>query len=320
MSTAIVKQAAGIPALAMDESQLITVLENSLYPGANTASIALVINYCRASQLDPMQKPVHIVPMWDSKAERMRDVIMPGIGLYRTQAARTGQCAGITEPEFGPDVTETIGGVEITYPAWCRVTVKRLLANGATAEFTAMERWKENYAVKAGKDKSIAPNKMWCKRPYGQLDKCAQAQALRKAFPELGAAPTADEMEGRSLDDFGATIDNATGEILKPAMPKATTTVQAYPQDAFEKNLPSWRKLINEGKKTADQIIAIVQTKGMLSAKQVAAIKASDSTAGSSAQTSNGGAGAAASNPEKWEPSADELAEIEARERAEGAQ
>ncbi len=207
-----------LPALAMDENTLIAVLENSLYPGANPTSIALVINYCQAAGLDPMQKPVHIVPMWDSKAQRTRDVVMPGVGLYRTQAARTGLYAGVTEPEFGPDTTETIGGVDITFPAWCRVSVRRQLPNGTIVDFTAVERWKENYAVAGGKEKSIAPNAMWKRRPYAQLAKCAEAQALRKAFPEMtGAQPTADEMEGRSLDEFeGATIDNATGEVKMP--------------------------------------------------------------------------------------------------------
>lgn len=215
-----------LPALAMNEAQLVTVLENSLYPGASPQSIALVINYCQAAGLDPMQKPCHIVPMWDSKAQRMRDVIMPGVGLYRTQAARTGQYAGVTEPEYGPDITEKIGGQEITYPAWCKVTVKRLLTNGAIVEFSATERWKENYAVKGGKEKSIAPNAMWTKRPYGQIAKCAEAQALRKAFPEMtGSQPTADEMEGKPLDYDANTIDGSTGEVIEkkptPSVAKA---------------------------------------------------------------------------------------------------
>lgn len=192
-------------ALALPEAELMQVLQSSLYPGASPASIKLVIGYCKAAGLDPMQKPVHIVPMWDNKASQMRDVVMPGVGLYRTQAARTG-CAGISEPEFGPNRTECIGGQEITFPEWCRVTVKRRQASGAVDEFTAREFWMENYAIKGGKEKSIAPNAMWTKRPFGQLAKCAEAQALRKAFPEIGSQPTAEEMEGKALhqDDMPA--------------------------------------------------------------------------------------------------------------------
>lgn len=185
--------------IALVEDQLIAVLESSIYPGASKDSISLAVSYCKATSLDVMQKPVHIVPMWDRKLGRMRDVIMPGIGLYRIQAARTGQFAGMTEPEFGPMVTEKIDGVKVEYPEYCRVTAKRILANGVIAEFSVIEYWIENYAIAGGKEKSIAPNAMWAKRPRGQLAKCAQAQALRLAFPELGAANTAEEMEGRSL-------------------------------------------------------------------------------------------------------------------------
>lgn len=243
---------------------LVHVLQNSLYPGAEIGSVQMVLNYCAAAGLDPMQKPVHIVPIWDGKAKRMRDVIMPGIGLYRTQAARSGNYAGVSEAEYGPDVTEKIGGVEVTYPVWCKVSVKRLLQNGQVAEFSATERWKENYAVKGGADKSIAPNSMWQKRPYAQLAKCAEAQALRKAFPEFGSAATADEMEGKE-------IDMGTAEIVQETKP---TELPAYQQEDFTANLPTWKKSIDDGRISADQVIARVSSKYRLSEEQKAAIRA----------------------------------------------
>lgn len=204
------------------QRELVEVLESSLYPGAKVQSIGLVLGYCKAAGLDPMLKPVHIVPMWDGKQGCMRDVVMPGIGLYRTQASRTGQFAGMGEPEFGPDITENIGGMTVTYPEWCRVTVQRALQSGIVASFTAREYWTENYAVKGGKEKSIAPNAMWARRPRGQIAKCAEAQALRKAFPELGSMPTADEMEGRALhpDDAPATKHMGAVEQVRPATPE----------------------------------------------------------------------------------------------------
>lgn len=143
-------QAAAIPALRMEENELISVLRESLYPGAEDNSIRMVLGYCKAASLDPMQKPVHIVPIWDGKASRMRDVVMPGIGLYRTQAARSGEYGGISDPEFGPDTTEKLGGVEVTYPLWCKITVCRIVGD-RLVQFSAIERWKENYAMKGGK-------------------------------------------------------------------------------------------------------------------------------------------------------------------------
>ena len=168
-----------IPALAMAEDELVDVLQSSVYPGAKLGSIKLVIGVCRASGKDPLKKPYHIVPMSVKTGRKkpngydeteMRDVIMPGINEYRTDAARTGQHAGTTEPEFGPDVTRKLNGTEITYPEWCRVSVTRRLATGELVTFTAKEFWLENYAT-AGRDNE-APNAMWKKRPYAQLAKC----------------------------------------------------------------------------------------------------------------------------------------------------
>ncbi|MFZ2125391.1 MAG: phage recombination protein Bet [Candidatus Saccharimonadales bacterium] len=247
------------------DTELIQVLQNSLYPGAQAVSVNLVINYCKAAGLDPMQKPVHIVPMsvkkGGTKDYEWRDVIMPGIGLYRIQAARSGAYAGMSEPEYGDDTSEVLSGTEITYPRWCKITIKRQMANGAIVEFSAKEFWKENYAT-AGKD-SVAPNAMWRKRPYAQLAKCTEAQALRKAFPEIGASPTAEEMEGNPLAYEGDTIDNSTGQIIE----KKEITLLPYPDADFQKNLPSWKAAISKGSKP-DAIIAKINTKGTLTDAQ----------------------------------------------------
>ena len=188
-----------------------SALKNSLYTGARDESIKMVLDYCKAAKLDPMQKPVHIVPMSVRNAVtgkyEYKDVVMPGVGLYRIQAARSNQYAGVSEPEFGEDVTCNLGGVEITYPKWCRVTVKKIV-NNTIVEFTAKEYWLENYASK--KDERT-PNTMWQKRPYGQIAKCAEAQALRKAFPEIvGQHPTAEEMEGKDITDLEIEVKNIT--------------------------------------------------------------------------------------------------------------
>lgn len=252
--------------LAMQErNELIRVLESSLYPGAKRESIELVLGYCQAAGLDPLQKPVHIVPMWDSKSGQMRDVVMPGINLYRIQASRSGECAGVSEPEFGDDVTANVGGQEITYPKWCRVTVKRMMPNGMIVDFTAKELWIENYAVKGGKEKSIAPNAMWTKRPYGQIAKCAEAQAFRKAFPELAGAYTADEMEGKDL--------NGERDITPQTDARTTADKKDYPQADFDLLLPKWREAIDTGRTSAEDMIIKIESKGRLTASQKDAIR-----------------------------------------------
>lgn len=252
----------------MSEGELMDVLQSSLYPGANPNSIRMVLGYCKASNLDPMQKPVHIVPVWDGKAKQMRDVTMPGIGLYRIQAARTGQLAGISEAEFGPMVTENMSGAQITYPEWARVVVKRLLPSGHVAEFEAREFWIENYAT-AGRD-TQAPNAMWKKRTRGQIAKCAEAQALRKGFPEVGNQPTAEEMEGKVMDMGHAEVAQPAGA---PAPAPATPTLAPWPDDKLQQRFPKYREWLAAGK-THDEIIDFAETKGTLSHAQIAQIHA----------------------------------------------
>ena len=243
---------------AMSETELIEVLQSSLYPGASLHSVKMVLGYCKASGLDPMRKPVHIVPMWDGKAKQMRDVVMPGIGLYRTDASRTDEHIGTEDPVFGPMVEYELSGTKVTVPEWCRVTVYRLKGDMKCA-FTATEYWIENYAT-AGKD-TLAPNTMWKKRYRGQLAKCAEAQALRKAFPEVGSQPTADEMEGKVIDMGAADV---VGAPPPPPAPPAT-----YPAAEFDKNLQAWAKAVASNKKTRDELLAMVQTKGVLTDDQL---------------------------------------------------
>jgi hypothetical protein len=160
--------------------------------------------------------------------------------------------------------TENLGGVAIEFPEWCRVTVQRQLDTGTIAEFTAEERWIENYAT-AGRD-SAAPNAMWRKRPRGQLRKCAEAQALRMAFPELvGAAPTAEEMEGRE-------IDATAGEAPPPAQAQLAAR-ETYPEDRFAAQLTQWAELVTSGRKTVNEILSAIGSRYELTNEQRHAIE-----------------------------------------------
>lgn len=198
----------------IDESTW-NALTSSVYPGCKSDSILMAIDYCRARQFDILLKPVHIVPMQVKQGRDYvwRDVVMPGIGLYRIQADRSGTYAGADEPEFGPDITRTFkdgsGDVEVTFPQWCKMTVYKLV-NGQRVAFTSKEYWLENYAT-AGKG-ATAPNAMWKKRPYAQLSKCVEAQCLRKAWPEIGNEATADEMHGKVIE-----LDAAEVEVTRQA-------------------------------------------------------------------------------------------------------
>lgn len=255
----------------IDESTW-NALCSTLYPGARADSIMMAIDYCRARRLDIMLKPVHLVPMQVKDAQtgrkEWRDVPMPGIGLYRIQADRSGNYAGADEPEFGPTVEQEFQGkdynnnpvtVKVAYPEWCKYTVYKIVS-GMRVAYTSKEYWLENYATAGAAVE--APNAMWKKRPFGQLAKCAEAQALRKGWPEIGAEPTAEEMEGKHF--AGAERDITPAPSQEPERP----ALEHYPDDLFEKNLGQWQAYIAAGKRTPQQIIDTVSTKGELTTEQ----------------------------------------------------
>lgn len=281
---ATTKQRGGEMITAEHADAIRTALKTSLYPGASDASVDMVLSYCQAANLDPMTKPVHIVPMKVSTGQKNesgydikedRDVIMPGIGLYRINAARTGQYAGCSEPEFGPTMTmesmrdvwvdgpngrrqKTQQPFSIKYPEWCRVTVRKVLGS-QIVEFTAKEYWAENYAAKS----DGSPNAMWEKRAFAQLAKCTEAQALRKGFPEaVGSQPTADEMEGKDLVIEGHSTPVARIEQKLAELP-------LYTEQSFAENLPKWWGLIASGRKSADELIAMLETKARFTPEQL---------------------------------------------------
>lgn len=239
----------------------------TIYPGARPESVIMAIDYCKARKLDIMLKPVHLVPMQVKDAQtnqkNWRDVPMPGIGLYRIQADRSGNYAGADEPEFGPvvegvfqDAYDASKKVTVRYPEWCKYTVYKLIG-GERVAYRAMEYWLENYATQ--KAASDCPNAMWQKRPYAQLAKCTEAQSLRKGWPEIGAEPTAEEMEGKTfLQEERDITPASTG---RPALTH-------YPDADFELNFPKWRDAIESGKQTPERIISMVGSKAALTEAQ----------------------------------------------------
>ncbi len=180
------------------------VLTDAVFPAAEKPeSIIMALAYCRARNLDIFKKPVQIVPIYDKKRGGMVDTVWPGIAELRTTAMRTGSFAGFDDTAYGPMITEKLGGVDVSYPEWAQCTVYRMLAGQRVVFVGPKVFWMETYAT-AGRD-TKKPNAMWLKRPRGQVEKCAEAAALRRAFPEeIGNEYAAEEIEGQA---FGSVRD-----------------------------------------------------------------------------------------------------------------
>ena len=189
------------------------VLIDSIWPGAQTIEgVCMAIAYCKARGLDPMKRPVHIVPVYSSALKKTVETCWPGINEIRTTASRTNRYAGKDQAEFGETIERTFSHttdrgedkgkqetMTLKFPEWCRVTVYKVVG-GVRCPFVGPKvYWLESYASKSKWNE--IPNDMWSSRTSGQLEKCAEAASLRAAFPEeLGNEYTAEEMYGRTID------------------------------------------------------------------------------------------------------------------------
>src|SRR3990167_2851492 len=87
----------------------------------------------------------------------------------------------------------------------------------------------------------------------------------------------ASDCFSQDLEDMDAAlVDHLTRH--EGDAPAAPATLPAYTDEAFAKNLPAWRTMIESGKKTADQIIAMVSSKAVMSEEQKAMVMATTTT------------------------------------------
>lgn len=234
---AIVSSAEQLPVLASSREiafPLWNVLKNTTFPGASDEMVALAYDYCKSRGLDVLKKPIHIVPTYDSKTRTMKESIWPGIGELRTTAMRTNCYAGKDETKFGPELNKDFKGsvkrdggweditLNLSYPEWAQVTVYRIIQGTRYAFPGPKVMWEELYSSQG---RSGVPNSQWLKRPWGQIEKCAEAAALRIAFPEeIGSDFIADEIHTTEVIDVTETLaeqaaKGATGQISDGAQP-----------------------------------------------------------------------------------------------------
>ena len=143
-------------------------------------------------------------------------------------------------------VTETDDG----HKATCRV--KRRGENEEVRTFGVDDAKTAGLLGKAGP---------WTQYPKRMRQMRARAFALRDVFPDvLRGIPIAEEIMDIQHGDAARTVTVRTEPV-------------PYPSEDFDKNLPTWLRVIADGKRTADDIIAMAETKGLLTDEQKSQIR-----------------------------------------------
>jgi len=156
--------------------QVVATIKATVFPNANNAELSLFFHQCRRLGVHPLDRLIHPVKRGSSDGDRVS--FQTSIDYFRSAADNTGEYDGQDEPEFGKLIDDK-------YPEFATVKVYR---KGINRPFVGTARWSEYYP---GEKLGF----MWRKMPHNQLAKCAEALALRKAFPQnLHGLYTDDEM------------------------------------------------------------------------------------------------------------------------------
>jgi len=213
----------------------VDLIKSQIAVGATDDELKLFLHVADKSGLDPLSKQIYFI----KRSGKM--TIQTAIDGFRAIADRTGQYIGSSDPVF-----EEISN----NPVKATVTVNKVVA-GVVGNFTATARWSEYYP-------GDAQGFMWNKMPHTMLGKCAEALALRKAFPaQLSGLYTGDEMaQAGDNDPNQAKEINPTkgSEQLKVAL---TEKVQVFATDEET----GFEDIITPPKVDSQKILDEAQTK-----------------------------------------------------------
>ncbi|WP_395704779.1 phage recombination protein Bet [Rhodococcus ruber] len=153
---------------------------------ANNGDLAVFFHQCQRTGLDPFARQIYMI-------ERQgKQTIQTGIDGFRLIARRavdrTRETLGYEDTLWcGKDGKWMDVWLSTDAPAAAKVTVIR---NGERYPAIAL------YSEYAGLKRDGSPTQMWATKPALMLAKCAEALALRKAFPQdLSGLYTVDEMQ-----------------------------------------------------------------------------------------------------------------------------
>lgn len=203
-----------MPASIFNREQ-VELIKTTVAKGATDDELQLFLMQCNRTSLDPFSKQIYFQKYKD-KNGRENMTIITGIDGYRAIADRSGKYAGSDSPVFDNEQE----------PTMAHVTVYKIVG-GQRCGFTATARWSEYYP---GDSKGF----MWKKMPHLMLGKCAEALALRKAFPnDLSGLYTKEEMEqaGEPINITPKQVSN--GNPTPPAKTTGAATKNGFdPEDA----------------------------------------------------------------------------------------
>jgi phage recombination protein Bet len=247
--TTLAKPATPI-AMRVFGAEKLEIVKSMYAVGATNAELEVLAEFCDRTGLSLFAKQVHAIKRWDQKQRREVMAIQIAIDGQRLIAERTGKFRGRVGPYWcGKDGEWKDVWLAAGNPAAAKVGVLRAGSSEPTWAVARWESYAQTYSIRDAQGRTEGKKLMptWEQMPDVMLAKCAEAQALRAAFPgEMSGFRVADvpndedleqagERQARNAQRYteifgdgsdegavvtngsGQQVDRATGEVLDPA-------------------------------------------------------------------------------------------------------
>lgn len=195
----------------MWDRERIELVKRTIAKGATDDELALFMQVVQRTGLDPFARQIYAIKRMDYRAKREVMAIQTSIDGYRLVAQRSADYAGQVGPHWcGDDGQWVEVWLQDFPPRAARVGVLR---RGFSEVLYAVALWDEYKATAKDQAGHEYLTGQWKTMPTLMIAKCAEALALRRAFPqELANVYTEEEM-GQ------ATREAPTAPPLEPPTP-----------------------------------------------------------------------------------------------------
>jgi phage recombination protein Bet len=196
-----------LAAIGRFTQEQVDLIARTICSGATNDELALFIAICDRTGLDPFARQIYSVARWDKRAGKNVRQTQVSIDGARLIAQRSGEYAGQEGPYWcGEDGVWRDCWLSKDPPMAAKVGVMR---KGFAQPLYAVALFDE-YAQRSKDGHLIG---QWVGMPVLMIAKCAEALALRKAFPaELSGVYTGEEM--------GQADNPAKDNYLTPVIPE----------------------------------------------------------------------------------------------------
>lgn len=190
---------------------------------ASDLEFDVFISHCKRLGLAPEAGQIFLIPRWDARAQRETFKMLVSLQGLRTVADRSGKIVGMDGPYFiGEDGRWLDHWIRPEPPLGAKVGILR---EGCKQPFWGFCRWDSFKQTRKGGQ--LTTN--WQKMPEHMLAKCANAIALRAAFPDLLGGLYTD-------DEFGSDNESEADQgdsVTVIAEPKAEKPAETKPAESY---------------------------------------------------------------------------------------